>query len=50
MPKMQHFAFKQDYDNLSSRLSTEADVFGVSAGLTRNGIKKTLATNKRNKL
>ena len=41
MPKIQHLAFKQNYPGLSFRLTTEADVFEVSAGLSPKRIRVT---------
>jgi len=41
MPRIQHFAFKQDYPSLSFRLTTAADVVGVSTGLTQKATKVT---------
>jgi len=41
MPKTRHYAFKQDYSALSSRLTTNADIFDVSTGVAGKGIKVT---------
>ena len=34
MPKAHHFAFKKEYPNLSLRLTTEAEVFGITTSKT----------------
>jgi len=39
MPKATHFAFKQDNASLCFRLLTEAQIFNISGGSTRKGIK-----------
>jgi predicted aspartyl protease len=40
MPKVQHFAFKQEYQTLSFRLITDAELFvASSAGSGKKGIK-----------
>jgi len=41
MPKIRHYAFEQDNPNLSSRLTTTADIFGESTGVAQNQIKVT---------
>jgi hypothetical protein len=41
MSKVTHFAFKQDNQSLCLRLLTEAQVFNVSGGSNRQGIKIT---------
>ena len=41
MPKAMHFAFKQDNPSLCLRLLTEAQIFNMSGGSARKGIKVT---------
>jgi hypothetical protein len=39
MPKTRHFAFKQEYPTLSFRLITDVQIFDITTGPLKNGIK-----------
>ena len=41
MPKIKHFAFKQDNPSLSLRLLTEAQIFNIADGSARKTIQVT---------
>jgi hypothetical protein len=39
MPKIQHYAFKQEYQNLARQLITDVEVIGISANSRRKSVK-----------
>ena len=41
MPKPHHFSFKNEYPNLSSRLTNEAYIFKASSDVGKSGLKAT---------